>query len=811
MVNLSETIQRRRHERKMELQRQRRQRKREAREEAERERLNGSRRSSLVSAACSSGSSTRRGSMVEINGEIEGERQEWLDRSALIQRIIKEEQEEIELELQNNQNVDMNDVSMYNEVTILDVINMSSQPTEQKDESRIQQRTSERIRQNAEATNLQKKKEKLAKHREVQRDRQRRHRARLSEQAKAREKDESPRSLSQDPKIDEQRQSNGPNLRKRAAPPAKSVESECEELAVEEPSLFDVDHEDYSNDNQRHRAFTRIQERLTASGVALQQATTVRDKFRILKRRFINEYQRHGKDSTWPLFKPLDFLIPYVVAFNERKKLGVPSRKRTYTQKADLPSLAKEKDQLEKISIESLLKLFPESAYTASASSPRTELNVSNLTNGSKRNGAQPTQEDEDFSLSLFFKQNGCDGLNVNVTEGDLDWLMKSDKRLPMNKRRLSFNTYGKSENDSTLFNRIMYRPSSAIEYERTNYVQCRVCNKILVAKLTGGSNPARHRKHCKGVALSVGSSVKPKVEVKTESPHLESAEFVSYEPSKDRELTLEVIDRLANGEIDNCEALDMLDGKGAIAEFVRDLVVACGLSQPDQLGDEAVELTNQSEEKIAVQDGNNRSHEVSRESSISTPSPASEHPTLAAYRIRQTYLFLRVESTNKPVFCKANDEDFFPPNRTNTTVADRVKLRPGQIITAFFGYNQTETTCVVEAVGTLDAVMQQYRQTIVQELQGKMPNGNSSNGSPEGGDNCVEALRSLFPQPQTNQNGEEDRLSPSSSESLVHSPSKMPRLQVESTNNDEIDRRFARLESRIRVLEERVDFEKDQ
>ncbi|KAI6208786.1 hypothetical protein M3Y96_00152100 [Aphelenchoides besseyi] len=646
MVNLSETIQRRRHERKMELQRQRRQRKREAREEAERERLNGSRRSSLVSAACSSGSSTRRGSMVEINGEIEGERQEWLDRSALIQRIIKEEQEEIELELQNNQNVDMNDVSMYNEVTILDVINMSSQPTEQKDESRIQQRTSERIRQNAEATNLQKKvmteEEKLAKHREVQRDRQRRHRARLSEQAKAREKDESPRSLSQDPKIDEQRQSNGPNLRKRAAPPAKSVESECEELAVEEeeqtmnedaltrriieqisqePSLFDVDHEDYSNDNQRHRAFTRIQERLTASGVALQQATTVRDKFRILKRRFINEYQRHGKDSTWPLFKPLDFLIPYVVAFNERKKLGVPSRKRTYTQKADLPSLAKEKDQLEKISIESLLKLFPESAYTASASSPRTELNVSNLTNGSKRNGAQPTQEDEDFSLSLFFKQNGCDGLN----------------------------------------------------------------------------------------------------------------------------------------------------------------------------------------------DGNNRSHEVSRESSISTPSPASEHPTLAAYRIRQTYLFLRVESTNKPVFCKANDEDFFPPNRTNTTVADRVKLRPGQIITAFFGYNQTETTCVVEAVGTLDAVMQQYRQTIVQELQGKMPNGNSSNGSPEGGDNCVEALRSLFPQPQTNQNGEEDRLSPSSSESLVHSPSKMPRLQVESTNNDEIDRRFARLESRIRVLEERVDFEKDQ
>ncbi|KAI6230906.1 hypothetical protein M3Y95_00325300 [Aphelenchoides besseyi] len=626
MVNLSEAVQRRRHERKMELQRQRRQRKREEREEAEREKANGSRRSSSISAVNSSVSSTRRGSMVDINGELDDEEEEpqvWFDRSLLLQRVIKKEQEEFELEPYDNQNNEMNHGSPINDATFMDVINMSSQPTEeQTDESKTQHRTSERIRQNAEANNSQKKlteEEKLAKHREVQRDRQRRHRARLSEQAKAREKDESRRSLSQDSQVDEKRQSNGPNLRKRKTP-AKSVESESEELTVEEPSLFDVDHEDYSNDNQRHRAFTRIQERLTASGVALQQATTVRDKFRILKRRFINEYQRHGKDSTWPLFKPLDFLIPYVVAFNERKKLGVPSRKRTYTQKADLPSLAKEKDQLEKISIESLLKLFPESAYTDEALSPGSKIDVSNSTSGPKRNGTQPTHENDDFSLSLFFQPNGCDRLN----------------------------------------------------------------------------------------------------------------------------------------------------------------------------------------------DANSRSNEVSRESSISTPSPATEHPTLAAYRIRQTYLFLRVQSSNKLVFCKANDEDFFPPNRTNTTVADRVKLRPGQIITAFFGYNQTETTCVVEAVGNLDAVMQQYRSTIVQELQGKMPNENSSNGSAEGGDKCAEALRRLFPQTQTNQNGEEDRLSPSSSESLVHSPSKMPRLQIESTNGDEIDRRFARLESRIRVLEERVDFEKD-
>jgi hypothetical protein len=43
----------------------------------------------------------------------------------------------------------------------------------------------------------------------------------------------------------------------------------------------------------------------------------------------------------------------------------------------------------------------------------------------------------------------------------------------------------------------------------------------------------------------------------------------------------------------------------------------------------------------------------------------------------------MRVLKSNKPVLCKANDEDFFPPHRTSTTAADRASWTAGQIITA--------------------------------------------------------------------------------------------------------------------------------
>ncbi|KAI6189354.1 hypothetical protein M3Y99_01939100 [Aphelenchoides fujianensis] len=317
-----------------------------------------------------------------------------------------------------------------------------------------------------------------------------------------------------------------------------------------EPALWDIHHEDYSNDNQRHRAFTRIQERIAAKGASLPQSTSVRDKFRILKRRFISEHERYGRESTWTLYKPLSFLIPYVEAFSRKKKLGVPVRKR----------------------------------------------------------------KDDGFSSSA----------------------------------------------------------------ER-------------------------------GFSLSV------------------------------------VGNKRMNG---------------------------------------------------AVQHSNTRSRASSHST---TPTPDSEHPARAAYRIRQTYIFMRVQGTNKPVLCKANDEDFFPPNRTTNSAVDRSKLLPGQIITAYFGYDQVKTACVVEAVGEWDVVLRQLREQIAQEVGGgkKQKQADDFKGS----------LMDRFFGPEEekeDQNGGECS-SPSSSESLNQQPpAKIARREPPALSHDQIARRFEDLEARVRVLEGR-------
>jgi hypothetical protein len=39
----------------------------------------------------------------------------------------------------------------------------------------------------------------------------------------------------------------------------------------EEPSLYDINDENYTNDNLRHRAFMRIQEKLEREGATLPQ------------------------------------------------------------------------------------------------------------------------------------------------------------------------------------------------------------------------------------------------------------------------------------------------------------------------------------------------------------------------------------------------------------------------------------------------------------------------------------------------------------------------------------------------------------
>lgn len=79
----------------------------------------------------------------------------------------------------------------------------------------------------------------------------------------------------------------------------------------------------------------------------------------------------------------------------------------------------------------------------------------------------------------------------TDLNEADIDALLKSDRSRKEEERLTSFKTYGKSETEWRLFRRIMFRPTIKSEFKRTNYVQCKACGKLLVAKLTGGSNPA--------------------------------------------------------------------------------------------------------------------------------------------------------------------------------------------------------------------------------------------------------------------------------------------------------------------------------
>ena len=71
------------------------------------------------------------------------------------------------------------------------------------------------------------------------------------------------------------------------------------------------------------------------------------------------------------------------------------------------------------------------------------------------------------------------------LDEVDIDTLMRRDETLSADQRRLTFNVYGKADADS--FMRILYRGDDEFsEPERTNYVQCTICAKVLVAKLSG-------------------------------------------------------------------------------------------------------------------------------------------------------------------------------------------------------------------------------------------------------------------------------------------------------------------------------------
>jgi hypothetical protein len=83
--------------------------------------------------------------------------------------------------------------------------------------------------------------------------------------------------------------------------------------------------------------------------------------------------------------------------------------------------------------------------------------------------------------------------LATDLIESDIDALLRMEEYDDF-ERRLSFKKYGKSETEWRLFRRILFKSraeESDNEPKRTNYVQCRSCGKILMAKLTGGSNPA--------------------------------------------------------------------------------------------------------------------------------------------------------------------------------------------------------------------------------------------------------------------------------------------------------------------------------
>lgn len=84
----------------------------------------------------------------------------------------------------------------------------------------------------------------------------------------------------------------------------------------------------------------------------------------------------------------------------------------------------------------------------------------------------------------------------TDLNEMDIAQLLRMDNEEtdPNVRPRLSFKNYGKSEAEWRLFRRILFKSrkdDGVEEPKRTNYVQCRACEKLLMAKLTGGSNPA--------------------------------------------------------------------------------------------------------------------------------------------------------------------------------------------------------------------------------------------------------------------------------------------------------------------------------
>ncbi|CAD5207866.1 unnamed protein product [Bursaphelenchus xylophilus] len=106
----------------------------------------------------------------------------------------------------------------------------------------------------------------------------------------------------------------------------------------------------------------------------------------------------------------------------------------------------------------------------------------------------------------------------------------------------------------------------------------------------------------------------------------------------------------------------------------------------------------------------------------------------LAAYQLRQTYLLLRV--VNDPshlVVCKVNDEDYFPSGKVDHTVADRANWSPGQIVRAYFGFEQRPKDCVVESVGASEAVQDEFfKAKLKLTNQPQNPQRSQENGAPE-------------------------------------------------------------------------------
>ncbi|CAD5205431.1 unnamed protein product [Bursaphelenchus okinawaensis] len=513
----------------------------------------------------------------------------------------------------------------------------------------------------------------------------------------------------------------------------------------EEPSLYKLEDHNYSNDNVRHQAFLRIKERLIDDGISEEQASVViiRDKFRILKRRFSSEHRRKGSKSQWPFYQHLKFLIPCVEhAYEQEAMRNVEKRK--WSMASSTPRTSPE-----------------ENDDSSSVSVKETIEQTLNLPRSVTRRGVNPFNKEEEkvvfnADLHTWLRTHTCCGVKTRQFYDQIIeavTMKNQDIPFPANLER-EYTVYAekyevmKDEDE----NYVVYRKGKKVVHEfelfdilyethqKTAHSRRDVMFKKLNEKYDGISKNLvimflKTCRYCElnGIGIPRERSNQIKRNGSTSPPNNYLLDIMRGADENQLGEAQEEEDEEDFGPSKDSNPLSIF-----LKACDQSIMSYCDSPKTDS------NLSNEDKSEFG------------------------EVVALAAYQLRQTYLLLRVVNEQRMVICKVNDEDYFPSMKVEHTASDRVNWTPGQIIKAFFGFEQTKTECVVEAVGSLESVQDAFFQA--KQKQNPTDNAQTIDNPPE------KRLK-------LNQNG----------------------TKIATSDMRNIQNRFEEMEERIRFLEQQV------